>query len=162
MFMSVALCTLMTRHLHCEYLYLLTFYGFGKDYLKTNQLTYCEGVKDIWTGRKIQTVWKRQKCYIKLTIQTYFCNQWCCEEIFHIPTLTIGNQFYPILPGSCAIQMGLLSIYQRKQDVFGWICINGNPNSFLRRWGGCLAVPQRRWGPLGPHNTTDLNSILLF
>ena len=58
---------------------------------------------------------------------------------------------------SCAIQMGLLSIYQHKQDAFRWICINSYPNVFLRRWGGCLAVPQRRWGPLGPHNTTGLN-----
>ena len=55
-------------------------------------------------------------------------SQWCCEEIFHTPTLTIGNQFYPILPASCAIQMGLLSIYQHKQDVFGWICITSYPN----------------------------------
>ena len=45
--------------------------------------------------------------------------------------------------------MGSLSIYQHKQDVFGWIYINGKPHGFLRRWGGCLAVPQRRWGPLG-------------
>ena len=33
--------------------------------------------------------------------------------------------------------------------------INSYPNVFLRRWGGCLAIPQRRWGPLGPHNTTE-------
>ena len=52
MFMSVALSTLMMSHLHCEYLSLLTFYGAVGDYLKTNQLTDCEGVKDIWTGKK--------------------------------------------------------------------------------------------------------------
>ena len=33
-------------------------------------------------------------------------------------------------------------------------CINSYPNVFLRRWGGCLAIPQRCWGPLGRHNTT--------
>ena len=44
--------------------------------------------------------------------------------------------------------------YQHKQDIFGWICINSYPNVFPRRWGGSLAIPQRRWGPLGPHNTT--------
>ena len=76
--------------------------------------------------------------------------QWCCEEIFHTPTLTIGKKFYPHFTPI----LGLLSIYQHKQDVFGWICINSYPNTFLRRWGGCLALPQRRWGPLGPHNTT--------
>ena len=48
----------------------------------------------------------------------------------------------------------LRSIYQHTQDVFRWICINSYPNDFLRRWGGCLAFPQRRWGALGPNNTT--------
>ena len=46
MFMSVALFPLMARHLHCEYLSLLTFYGIVEDYLKTNQ--------DIWTGKKFK------------------------------------------------------------------------------------------------------------
>ena len=54
----------------------------------------------------------------QMTMQVH---QWCCEEIFHTPTLTIGKKFphphfTPIL--------GLLSIYQHKQDVFGWIYIN--------------------------------------
>ena len=30
------------------------------------------------------------------------------------------------------------------------------------RWGGCLAVPQRRWEPLGPHNTTDWPYVQLY
>ena len=41
-----------------------------------------------------------------------------------------------------------------EKGVFGWICISSYPNVFLRRWGGCLVIPQRRWGPLGPHTTT--------
>ena len=31
------------------------------------------------------------------------------------------------------------------------------PQPFLRRWGGCLGLPQHRWGPLGPRNTTVCN-----
>ena len=30
--------------------------------------------------------------------------QWCCEEIFHTPTLTIEKNSTAILPRSCAIQ----------------------------------------------------------
>ena len=82
-----------------------------------------------------------------------------------LPVVLWGNFSYPnsrdigkdstaSLPRSCAIQIGLLSIYQHKRDAFGWICINRYPNVFLRRWGGCLVIPQRRWGPLGPHTTT--------
>ena len=26
---------------------------------------------------------------------------------------------------------------------------NQLPQPFLGRWGGCLALPQHRWGPLG-------------
>ena len=51
--------------------------------------------------------------------------------------------------------------YQHKQDVFGLICINSYPNIFLRRWGGCLTIPQRHWGPLGPHNTIAHTHALL-
>ena len=47
--------------------------------------------------------------------------------------------------------MGLLSIYQHKQDVCGWICINSHPNAFPWGWVSCLTC---LWGPLGPHNTT--------
>ena len=35
------------------------------------------------------------------------------------------------------------------------------PNTFLRRWGGCLASLQRLWGPLGPHNTTAVIMSIL-
>ena len=50
--------------------------------------------------------------------------------------------------------------YQHKQDIFGWICINDYPYVFLRRWGGCLTIPQHRWGPLWPHSTTEFINIL--
>ena len=42
-----------------------------------------------------------------------------------------------------------------KQGLLG---INSYPIVFLRRWGECLALPQRRQGPFGPHNTTVHNA----
>ena len=76
---------------------------------------------------------------------------------FFIPQLyTLEKNSTATLPWLCAIHMGLLSIYQHKQDAFGWICINSYPNVLHRHWGGCVAVPQRRWGPLRPHNTTGV------
>ena len=51
-------------------------------------------------------------------------SQWCCEEIFHTPTLTIGKKFYlfftPLLCNTVGLRKSR-SIYQHKQDVFGWI-----------------------------------------
>ena len=50
-----------------------------------------------------------------------------------------------------------ITLSAQKKDVFGWLCISNYPNAFLRRWGGWLAIPQCRWGPLGSHNTTAFN-----
>ena len=73
---------------------------------------------------------------------------------FSHPNCNNWKKFYPYFNPI----LRLLLIYQHKQAVFELICINSYPNSFLRRWGGCLAIPQRRWGPLGPHNTTANNA----
>ena len=73
--------------------------------------------------------------------------QWCCEKNFCTPTLTIGKKFYPHLAP-------ILGNTVVRREHFGCICTNCYSNVFLRHWGGCLALPQRRWGPLGLHNTT--------
>ena len=36
------------------------------------------------------------------------------------------------------------------------------PNILLSRWGRCLALPQRRLGPLGPRNTTGRKGFTQF
>ena len=70
---------------------------------------------------------------------------------FSYPNSINWKDFYPHF----APILGMLSIFQHKQDVFGGICINCYPSVFLRSWGGCLALPRRSWGPLGLHNTTS-------
>ena len=67
---------------------------------------------------------------------------------YWFPVVLWDNFFYPHfapIPGNTVVC----------RKLFGCICTNSYPNVFLRRWGGCLALPQRRWGQLGLHNTTS-------
>ena len=70
---------------------------------------------------------------------------------FSYPNSNWEKKFYPYFTPI----LRLLPIYQGKQDFLGWICINtcSYPNTFLRRWGGCLAFPNAvgdRWGLTTP------------
>ena len=94
--------------------------------------------------------------HLEMFSKVYFRLNWYMSFIFiiHTSNLTIGKKLY-LDPVQYKVgRRSLRSIYQHTQDVFRWICINSYPNVFLRRWGGCLALPQRRWGALGPNNTT--------